>query len=98
MNPEELLDIIQGGKGVISRDEMRRLFQQSGLLLADEQIVENSSAEDINRKILNLLLEKKSRQSIEKMDIPLSRQLQNLRFLGGENLTLAGLLLLSDHV
>src|SRR5690625_460576 len=83
---------------VTSQDEMRRLFQQSGLLLADEQIVENSSAEDINRKILNLLLEKKTGQFVEEIDIPLSRQLQNLRFLSGENLTLAGLLLLSDHV
>lgn len=83
---------------VTSQDEMRRLFQSTGLLYADEQPVDGTTINDINNDVFDTLLQKKIRLSIDELDIPLKNQLHNLRFLENENLTLAGLLLLSDKV
>lgn len=108
--PESLSKPVLDNKGIVwtkngsdkrrvtSQDEMRRLFQESGQLYADEQIVEGGTIDDINKEILHLLLSKKTGHALEELDIPLSHQLRSLRFLKKENLTLAGLLLLSDRI
>lgn len=83
---------------VTSQDEMRRLFQSTGVLYADEQVIEGTTVNDVNKDILDLLLKEKSNIIVEDLEIPLKNQLQNLRFLENESLTLAGLLLLSDRV
>ena len=83
---------------VTSPDELRRLFQSSGLLYADEQVVDGTTINDVDNEVLNVLLEKKTGLTIEKLDLPLKNQLQNLRFLEEDKLTLAGLLLASNKV
>ncbi|MCZ2393655.1 MAG: hypothetical protein LC105_07365 [Chitinophagales bacterium] len=83
---------------VVSQDEMRRLLQSSGQLFADEQVVKGSSIEDIDMDSFSILLKKKSELDIHELDIPLKNQLNNLKLMSGDSLTLAGLLLLSNKV
>ncbi len=70
------------------KDEILRLYQNSGNLYADEMLVDNTSAEDINLdKVKNYL--KAQRKEVKDID---ERLLVNLGVLKNNKLTLGGLL------
>lgn len=107
--PEAISKPVLDNKGVIwlkngadkrkvtSQDEMRRLFQSSGNLFADEQPIIGTTINDVNADLIDELMQNKTGSSIEDLEIPLKKQLSNLKFMEGDTLTLAGLLLLSDE-
>jgi predicted HTH transcriptional regulator len=78
---------------VVAREEMARLLQSSGNLFADETIVNGTTINDINEKLLGRFIEKKHEKSIDELGLPLSELLSNMGMLKSGNLTLGGLLL-----
>lgn len=78
---------------ITSQDELKRLFQSSGSLYADEMPVPGTTTNDIDMEVLDRLVLRKTGQSIEELGLPTGRLLENLNFYKKGHLTLAGLLL-----
>jgi predicted HTH transcriptional regulator len=76
---------------VTSREELRRLFQDSHFLYADEQPVNRTSLADLDRPLLEEFLRKEYARSLPEGE-ELATLLNNLNVARGGNLTLAGLL------
>jgi ATP-dependent DNA helicase RecG len=76
---------------VTSREELRRLFQDSHFLHADEQSVDRTSLADLDRPVLEGFLAKEFSMSLP-ADDDLSILLENLNIARSGKLTLAGLL------
>ncbi len=82
---------------VTSNDEIARLLQSSKIMFADEFPVFGSTIADINTDLFHKFIYTKYRRSLEDMGIDLPKSLENLNLLSEGQLTLAGLLLFSDH-
>jgi predicted HTH transcriptional regulator len=80
-----------------SREEIQRMFQQSGLLHADEVIVPNMSISDIDIKYFSNFFQKYYGESLEEQDIPLSNILGNMNLMKEGCLNLSGALLFSEN-
>lgn len=78
---------------VASQNELKRLFQSTGDLYADEMPVSGTTTNDIDMDVLNRLIMQKTEQSIQEIGLPLNKLLESLRFWKADELTLAGLLL-----
>jgi ATP-dependent DNA helicase RecG len=84
-------------KRKISQEELMRLFQESGKIYADEMIVHDSSANDIDKELFYTFYEKQFGENIEAAGIPLDRILENLSLTRETKLNLAGLLLFGKN-
>lgn len=82
---------------VVAREEMARLLQSSGNLFADETIVNGTTINDINEKVLGEFIQKKHEKSIDELGLPMSELLSNMGMLRNGNLTLGGLLLFGKN-
>lgn len=82
---------------VTAREEMQRLFQQAGLIYADEVPVAQATIEQIDQRTLAAYVESRYRQSLEETGQPLVRLLRNMGLLRDDVLTLAGLLLFAKR-
>ena len=82
---------------VISKEEIARLLQSSGNLFADEIIINGTTINDINEKLLGKFIQKKHEKSIVELGLPLSELLSNMGMLKNGNLTLGGLLLFGKN-
>ena len=80
-------------KRKISREELLRLFQESGHLSADEMLVPGSTAKDLNHYKFDRFFEDNYDQSIKDADQPIEKLLENLNLSKDGKLNLAGLLL-----
>lgn len=78
---------------VTAREEMQRLFQQAGLIYADEVPVTSATVADIDRPALEEYFENRYRQPLEETGPSLARLLQNMGLARDGVLTLAGVLL-----
>ncbi|MBK8534128.1 MAG: putative DNA binding domain-containing protein [Candidatus Competibacteraceae bacterium] len=78
---------------VTAREEMQRLFQQAGLIYADEVPVASATVADIDRPALEEYFENRYRQPLEETGPSLARLLQNMGLARDGVLTLAGVLL-----
>ena len=78
---------------VTAREEMQRLFQQAGLIDADEVPVAGTTVADIDRRALEEYFENRYREPLEEADQSLERILRNMGLARDGGLTLAGLLL-----
>lgn len=78
---------------VTAREEMQRLFQQAGLIYADEIPVSSTTIADIDRPALEEYFENRYRQPLEETGQSLARLLANMGLARDDTLTLAGLLL-----
>lgn len=78
---------------VTSNEELIRLLQSSGNVLADEEPVSNSTFNDIDTEFFNQFVKKKTGKKVEELNQSLTQILNNMGFAKGDNLTLAGLLL-----
>ena len=78
---------------VTAREEMQRLFQQAGLIYADEVPVAGTKVTDIDRRALEEYVENRYREPLEETDQSLARLLRNMGLARDDMLTLAGLLL-----
>ena len=78
---------------VTAREEMQRMFQQSGLLQADEQAVSAANLDNLDQTELSKYFERRYGKPLSSTGIPLERLLQNLN-LGRNGLpNLTGMLL-----
>lgn len=84
-------------KRKISQEELLRLFQESGKLYADEMIVHDSSANDIDKELFYTFYEKQYGENIETSGLPLENILENLNLARETKLNLAGLLLFGKN-
>jgi len=78
---------------ITSREELRRLFQSSDLVHADEVPVNGSTENDIDLKYFKEFYQKEYEEDFEKSEIPLIQVLKNLNLARNNNLNIAGLLL-----
>lgn len=82
---------------VTAREEMQRLFQQAGLIYADETPVPQATIEAVDHRALAAYFENRYRQTLEETGQPLARLLRNMGLMREESLTLAGLLLFAKR-
>ncbi len=83
---------------VTSQDELKRLFQSTGTLYADEIPVAGTTMDDIDKRTLNRLIQEKTGVKIEELGLPLAKLLENLNFYKQGVLTNGGLLLAGKDV
>lgn len=78
---------------VTAREELQRLFQQSGLVYADVVPVSGATAADIDEKAFETYFNRRYGQSSEYSGPPLPQLLQNLGLANATELNLTGLML-----
>ncbi len=78
---------------VTAREELQRLFQQSGLVYADVVPVSGATAADIDEKAFETYFNRRYGQSSEYSGQPLPQLLQNLGLANATELNLTGLML-----
>lgn len=89
-----------------SREEMRRLLQESSNIFADEQPIPGTDISSLDMSLLEGFIENKTGETIENTSVPLKQLLNNMKLMHDDNCTLAGLLLfgkmdnqiLSQHI
>lgn len=82
---------------VTSNEELLRLLQSSGNILADEEVVANTTINDIDIDFFRQFVQKKTGKTFEDLDQSLPQILSNMGFAVDNNLTLAGLLLFAKN-
>jgi len=99
MNNKEAVLVKSGSdkRQVTSKEELRRLFQSSDLIHADEVPVTGTTENDIDLEYFRTFYKNQYEEDIEKSDFPLIRLLNNLNLAKDSNLNLAGLLLFSKE-
>jgi len=78
---------------VTSKEELRRLFQSSDLVHADEVPVTRTTENDIDLNYFKTFYKNNYDEDIEKSDLTLMQLMNNLNLAKDNNLNLAGLLL-----
>jgi predicted HTH transcriptional regulator len=82
---------------VVSNDELRRMLQSSANILADEEVIEKTTSNDIDPEFFKSFVERKTGRKFDELDLPLPKMLTNMGFASGDQLTLAGLLLFGKN-
>lgn len=80
-------------RSVTAREEMQRLFQESGLIYADETPVRSATLEDLDKEALAQYFNRRYGRSIESTELPLPQLLQSLNLARDGVPNLAGMLL-----
>ncbi len=83
-------------KRKISREELLRLFQDSGHLAADEMIIYDATIDDLDLDKFKKFFKKNYGSSINETGLSLDRLLQNLNLFKNDHPNLAGLLLFGE--
>jgi predicted HTH transcriptional regulator len=75
------------------REEMKRLFQESTNLYADEQVLENTTILDLSEDSIQEFIQSKLGEKTSYDKEVIKRLLNNMKILKRDNCTLGGLLL-----
>ena len=78
---------------VTSKEELRRLFQNSDLVHADEVPINGTTENDIDLRYFKEFFQKQYEEDFEKSEIPLIQVLNNLNLARVSNLNIAGMML-----
>lgn len=78
---------------VTSKEELRRLFQSSDLIHADEVPISGTTENDLDNEYFKSYYQKFYEEKIDQSGLPLIQLLNNLNLAGNDKLNLAGLLL-----
>jgi ATP-dependent DNA helicase RecG len=78
---------------VTAREEMQRMFQQSGLLHADEQAVSSASLDHIDHAAFTQYFERRYQKPLAATGLALPQLLQNLNLTRNDKPNLAGMML-----
>lgn len=78
---------------VTSKEELRRMFQSSDLIHADEVPVNGTTENDVDLKYFKAFHRKQYEEDFEKSEIPLIQVLNNLNLARNGSLNIAGLML-----
>ena len=81
---------------VTAREEMQRMFQQSGLVHADEQAVASASLDNINQLEFSRYFERRYKKPVTSIGLPLEQLLHNLNLARNGRPNLAGMLLFGN--
>ena len=81
---------------VNSNEALLRLLQSSGNIIADEEVLFNTSINNIDETIFKEFILKKTGQRIEELNLTIPQLLNNMSFAVDEHLTLAGLLFFAN--
>jgi len=76
-----------------SREEIQRMFQQSGLLYADETPVSSTTIADLDIDYFACFYQKAFKKSFESQNLPLPALLNNMNLFKNDKLTVAATLL-----
>lgn len=82
---------------VTAREEMQRLFQQSGLVYADEVPVGSAGLDDLDLAVFGDYFARRYRKPVDAVNAPLSRLMNNLNLAKEGIPNLAGWLLFSRY-
>lgn len=82
---------------VTAREEIQRMFQETGLVYAEENIIPDSSLQDLHRTRLAVYFENRYQQTLEESGLALAQITKSLHISNGERLNLAGLLLFGKN-
>jgi len=82
---------------VVSKEEISRLLQSGGNLMADEQPINNTSINNINMDLFTDFVHKKTEKTFEELNQSPSQILNNMGFAKDDTVTLAGLLLFGKN-
>lgn len=82
---------------VTAREEMQRLFQQSGLLQADQVPVRDATMADIDERAFGRYFERRYKQTTEQTGLALPALFENLKLASGGVPNLAGVLLFGKN-
>ncbi|MGF1657038.1 MAG: RNA-binding domain-containing protein [Verrucomicrobiales bacterium] len=80
-----------------SREEIQRIFQESGLVHADETLIPGMDAAEVDVLFLDRYLEEKTGETIEQRGISLVKLLENMNLAKSGTLNLAGALLFAKR-
>lgn len=94
---ELTLRVAGSDKRKVSQDELRRLFQESGKLYADEMIFKNAVFNDIDLELFKNFHEKKYEIPFDEEESTLPRVFENLNLASDGYLNLAGILLFGKN-
>ncbi|WP_246499593.1 ATP-binding protein [Thiothrix unzii] len=100
LTPEQLETILAQGEDsqyVTAREEIQRMFQETGLVYAEENIIPDSSLQDLHRTRLAVYFENRYQQTLEESGLDLAQITKSLHISNGERLNLAGLLLFGKN-
>ena len=79
-----------------SREEMKRLLQESGNIYADEMVVENTSLDDIDLRLFKRFFKQRTKQEFNQEKHDLKKVLTNLKLMKNGQLTMAGVVLFAE--
>ncbi len=96
-NGQDIWVKVGADKRRASREEMRRLLQESFNIFADEKSLPNTSLDNLNMNLVDELIERKTGEKIDILSISVKKMLNNMKLMDGENCTLAGILLLGKR-
>ena len=82
---------------VTAREEIQRMFQETGLVYAEENLIPDSSLQDLHRTRLAVYFENRYQQTLEESGLALAQITKSLHISNGERLNLAGLLLFGKN-
>jgi len=80
-----------------AREEIQRLFQDSGSVHADASPIHNSTVNDIDQNVFNRFFKEEFEESPEDQGIPLINILENMNLAKNGELNLAGMLLFGKN-
>ncbi|WOG28144.1 RNA-binding domain-containing protein [Endozoicomonas sp. 8E] len=80
---------------VTAREELQRMFQEAGLVHADESSVQNSFTTEIDEEFFDTFFEREYGESADKQHISRSQLLENMNLAKNDLLNIAGTLLFS---
>lgn len=96
-NGQDIWVKVGADKRRASREEMRRLLQESFNIFADEKTLPDTGIENLNMTLVEELIENKTGKPIDDLSIELKKLLNNMKLMDGDNCTLAGILLLGKR-
>src|SRR5690554_2315486 len=76
-----------------SREECRRLLQESSNIFADGQQIEGTSLQNLDRSLVEEFIEKRTEEKIQDLTVDTEKLLNNMKASSDGKCTLAGLLL-----
>ncbi len=82
---------------VTAREEMQRMFQQSGLLYGDQVPVRDATVADIDLAAFGQYFERRYQQSLDQAGLPLAQLLENIDLARDGVPNLAGMLLFGKN-
>jgi len=81
---------------VNSKEEILRMFQESGALHGDEMAVPNTSEDDFDGSYFKMVFERITDMKLDEQNVSMTRLLSNMNLMRGGQMTVAGMVLFGN--